>query len=156
MFTRALKKCESAMTVITGALFFLVLLVTVTNIVLRNVLGVSWLFMDGLLRLSFIWMVFTGTAVLYYRNDHLVMDFFSGKFSPPTAKAIMLLQHGMFLIFAVVMVVYGIQVTKVRMGIPFETWDLPTGYAYVAVPVNGLLMGLFCLDKIITVSGGKA
>lgn len=153
MFARIMKTCESVMTKITGALFFIVLLVTVTNILLRNVLGVSWLFMDAILRLSFIWMVFTGTAVLYYRNDHLVMDFFSGKFSPKLASRIMLVQHVLFLAFAVIMVVYGLQVTRVRMGIPFETWKLPTGYAYVAVPINGLLMGLFCIDKIFSTKG---
>jgi TRAP-type C4-dicarboxylate transport system permease small subunit len=141
------------MTMYTGALFFGVLLITVTNIVLRNVLGVSWLFMDGLLRLLFIWMVFSGTAVLYYRNDHLVMDFFSGKFSPRMARRIDLIQQLLFLVFMAILVFYGMQITKVRMGIPFETWNLPTGYAYVAVPVNALLMGLFCIEKILTLRG---
>jgi TRAP-type C4-dicarboxylate transport system permease small subunit len=143
------------MTMYTGALFFGVLLITVTNIVLRNVLSVSWLFMDGLLRLLFIWMVFSGTAVLYYRNDHLVMDFFSGKFSPKMARRIDLIQQVLFLVFMVILLFYGMQITKVRMGIPFETWNLPTGYAYVAVPVNALLMGLFCIEKIITLRGSK-
>jgi len=141
------------MTMYTGALFFGVLLITVTNIVLRNVLSVSWLFMDGLLRLLFIWMVFSGTAVLYYRNDHLVMDFFSGKFSPRMARNIDMIQQLLFLVFMGILVFYGLQITKVRMGIPFETWNLPTGYAYVAVPVNALLMGLFCIEKIITLRG---
>ena len=141
------------MTMYTGALFFGVLLITVTNIVLRNVLSVSWLFMDGLLRLLFIWMVFSGTAVLYYRNDHLVMDFFSGKFSPKMARRIDMIQQLLFLVFMAILVFYGMQITKVRMGIPFETWDLPTGYAYVAVPVNALLMGLFCIEKILTLRG---
>ena len=143
------------MTMYTGALFFGVLLITVTNIVLRNVLSVSWLFMDGLLRLLFIWMVFSGTAVLYYRNDHLVMDFFSGKFSPKMARRIDLIQQVLFLVFMVILLFYGMQITKVRMGIPFETWNLPTGYAYVAVPVNALVMGLFCIEKIITLRGSK-
>ncbi len=153
MFGRIMKRCESIMTMYTGALFFGVLLITVTNIVLRNVLGVSWLFMDGLLRLLFIWMVFSGTAVLYYRNDHLVMDFFSGKFSPRMARRIDLIQQLLFLVFMAILVFYGMQITKVRMGIPFETWDLPTGYAYVAVPVNALLMSLFCIEKILTLRG---
>jgi len=139
----------------TGALFFGVLLITVTNIVLRNVLSVSWLFMDGLLRLLFIWMVFSGTAVLYYRNDHLVMDFFSGKFSPKMARRIDLIQQLLFLVFMAILVFYGMQITKVRMGIPFETWNLPTGYAYVAVPVNALVMGLFCIEKILTLRGNE-
>jgi TRAP-type C4-dicarboxylate transport system permease small subunit len=26
------------------------------------------------------------------------------------------------------------------MRIPFDTWDLPTGYAYVAIPICGAIM----------------
>ena len=149
MFSNILKKTVSIMTKITGFLFFVVLLVTVTNILLRNVLSISWLFMSGLLRLSFIWMVFTGTAVLYYNNDHLIMDFFSGKFSVKWHKIVDILEQVMFLLFCAVLVFYGIQVTKVRMGIPFETWKVPTGYAFVAVPVNGFIMALFSIEKLI-------
>ena len=149
MFSNILKKTVSIMTKITGFLFFVVLLVTVANILLRNVLSVSWLFMSGLLRLSFIWMVFTGTAVLYYNNDHLIMDFFSGKFSVKWHKIVDILEQVMFLLFCAVLVFYGIQVTKVRMGIPFETWKVPTGYAFVAVPVNGFIMALFSIEKLI-------
>ena len=149
MFSNILKKIVSIMTRITGFLFFVVLLVTVTNILLRNVLSVSWLFMSGLLRLSFIWMVFTGTAVLYYNNDHLIMDFFSGKFSVEWHKIVDVFEQILFLLFCAVLVFYGIQVTKVRMGIPFETWKVPTGYAFVAVPVNGFIMALFSIEKLM-------
>jgi TRAP-type C4-dicarboxylate transport system permease small subunit len=149
MFSNILKKIVSIMTRITGFLFFVVLLVTVTNILLRNVLSVSWLFMSGLLRLSFIWMVFTGTAVLYYNNDHLIMDFFSGKFSVKWHKIVDVFEQILFLLFCAVLVFYGIQVTKVRMGIPFETWKVPTGYAFVAVPVNGFIMALFSIEKLM-------
>lgn len=149
MFSNILKKTVSIMTKITGFLFFVVLLVTVANILLRNVLSVSWLFMSGLLRLSFIWMVFTGTAVLFYNNDHLIMDFFSGKFSVKWHKIVDIIEQVMFLLFCAVLVFYGIQVTKVRMGIPFETWKVPTGYAFVAVPVNGFIMALFSIEKLM-------
>jgi TRAP-type C4-dicarboxylate transport system permease small subunit len=149
MFSNILKKIVSIMTRITGFLFLVVLLVTVTNILLRNVLSVSWLFMSGLLRLSFIWMVFTGTAVLYYNNDHLIMDFFSGKFSVKWHKIVDVFEQILFLLFCAVLVFYGIQVTKVRMGIPFETWKVPTGYAFVAVPVNGFIMALFSIEKLM-------
>jgi TRAP-type C4-dicarboxylate transport system permease small subunit len=43
-------------------------------------------------------------------------------------------------IFLAILVLKGIEVTKVRMRIPFDTWDLPTGYAYVAVPICGAIM----------------
>lgn len=155
MYNKFLQRFESILTLITGYLFLAVLLITATNIMLRNVLGVSWLFMDGLQRLLFIWMVFTGTSVLYSRNEHLVMDFFSGKLSAKMSRSIDLIHNIMFMAFVVILIIYGIQITRVRMTIPFETWKLPTGYAYMAVPVNAAVMGLFCVDKLIKTIGGK-
>jgi TRAP-type C4-dicarboxylate transport system permease small subunit len=64
-----------------------------------------------------------------------------------------MIQQLLFLVFMGILVFYGIQITKVRMGIPFETWNLPTGYAYMAVPVNALLMGMFCIEKILRLRG---
>ncbi|MGD1832589.1 MAG: TRAP transporter small permease [Sphaerochaetaceae bacterium] len=149
MYSRILKKIESIMVKLTGLLFFCILCITVTNIVLRNVLGVSWLFMDGLLRLMFIWMVFLGSSILFYRNDHLIMNFFSDKFSDRAFVIVDMLQHVLFLLFMGILVYYGIHVTSIRMTIPFETWDLPTGYAYMSVPVNAVIMALFAVEKII-------
>ena len=45
-------------------------------------------------------------------------------------------------------VAYGLSIAKVRMRISFETWKFPTGVAYLAAPVSGMIMIVFCIDKI--------
>ena len=90
MFEQMLNRAERVIENVTAVLFIALLGFTSLNIVLRNLLGVSWLFVDGLLRLMFIWMVFLGTSALYYRNDHLVMDFFQGKMPPRLRGAVIL------------------------------------------------------------------
>ena len=154
MFHVLLKKLEHSMRLVTGGLFFSILLVTVTNILLRNILGVSWLFMDGLLRLLFIWMVFLGTSVLYYNDDHLIMNFFSDKFSKISFTRLQIIQDILFILFMGVLIIYGFQVVKVRMTIPFETWNVATGYAYMSVPVNAFIMILFTIQKLQMIRKG--
>lgn len=149
MFGRVLKHTERVIENTAAVLFIALLGFTSLNIVLRNVLGVSWLFVGGLLRLMFIWMVFLGTSALYYRNDHLVMDFFQGKMPPRMRGAVVLTGEILFLVVTLVLIGYGIEVTRVRMDIPFETWNVPTGYAYLAVPVCAFIMALFCVNHII-------
>jgi len=34
------------------------------------------------------------------------------------------------------------------MRIPFDTWDLPTGYAYMAVPICGAIMTAVTLVRM--------
>ena len=132
----------------SGVLFAGVFLVTVLNISLRNLGGVTWLWIPGVSRLLFIWAVFMGTAVLYKTNDHLIMDFFLNRFSPARRQRLELAINIAFLAFLVLFVAYGLSIAKVRMRISFETWKFPTGVAYLAAPVSGMIMIVFCIDKI--------
>lgn len=141
-------KIQQVLAVTAGLLFSGVFLVTVLNIILRNVAGIAWLWIPGASRLMFIWTVFLGAAVLYYHNDHLLMDYFVAKISPPKRRRFDFVIHGVFLIFLILIVIYGTEIARVRMRISFETWRFPTGVAYFAAPVASCFMGLFCINKL--------
>ena len=143
------------LTRLSGVLFIGVFAVTVLNITLRNLGGVTWLWIPGVSRLLFIWTVFMGTAVLYERNDHLVMDFFVSKLAPQKRARLELAINFVFLAFLVVFLMYGLSIAKVRMRISFETWKFPTGVAYLAAPISGAFMILFCINKIRRFVKGK-
>jgi TRAP-type C4-dicarboxylate transport system permease small subunit len=136
------------LTRLSGVLFAGVFAVTILNISLRNLGGVTWLWIPGASRLLFIWTVFMGTAVLYERKDHLIMDFFVSKLPPEKQARLQLAINIVFLVFLVLFVIYGLNIAKVRMRISFETWKFPTGVAYLAAPVSGSIMILFCINKI--------
>jgi TRAP-type C4-dicarboxylate transport system permease small subunit len=136
------------LTRLSGVLFAGVFAVTVLNISLRNLGGVTWLWIPGVSRLLFIWTIFMGTAVLYERKDHLIMDFFVNKLAPEKQARLQLAINSVFLAFLVLFVIYGLNIAKVRMHISFETWKFPTGVAYLAAPVSGSIMILFCINKI--------
>ena len=133
---------------IAAVLFISLFLVVVLNIALRNVFGVSWLWIPGMSRLLFIWTVFLGTTVLYERHDHLLMDFFVAKLATSARVKLEAFVNVCFLAFDFVLIYYGIKVVQLRTGIPFETWDFSTAYAYAAVPVAGVIMMYLCLNKL--------
>ncbi|MCX7787231.1 MAG: TRAP transporter small permease [Spirochaetes bacterium] len=129
----------------SGVLFLGLLVLNVLRIFLRYFFGISWLWVPDLSRLLFIWIVFLGSACLYGGGEHLVMDYFISKLDYGIASKLRrFVLAGECVLFIVLMGV-GIQMTIVRMGIPFDTWDLPTGYAYLAVPISGAIMMFFCL-----------
>jgi TRAP-type C4-dicarboxylate transport system permease small subunit len=56
------------------------------------------------------------------------------------------------------MLVWGTRIFLVRLNIPFDTWDFPTGWAYLAVPATALLMIVFAVNamwKILSRTGAK-
>ena len=134
---------------ISAGLFFVMLFgVNILQILLRNFVGITWFWIPGFSRLVFIWTVFLGTAALYATDDHLLMDFFVNKMRPETRRRLDIFINLVFLIFLFCLIVYGLMVFKVRMNVPYTSWNFPTGYAYLAVPVCGILMLAFCLNKL--------
>ena len=128
--------------------FISLFLVVVLNIVLRNVFGATWLWIPGMSRLLFIWTVFLGTVVLYERHDHLVMDFFVSKMRDRNRARLELVINLVFLVFDILLIVNGFRVVRIRRGIPFETWNFSTSWAYLAVPAAAILMLYLCLNKL--------
>ncbi len=124
--------------------------ITVLNIVLRNVAGVAWLWIPALARLLFIWIVFLGIAAAVRRNEHLVVDYFQRRMPPRLRKAVIIGIHLASLPFFAMLFVYGREVARVRMRIPFDTWQIPTGWAYMAVPVAAVILIVFTLERLAT------
>ena len=133
---------------VTGTLFLALFFLNILRIFLRYFLGVAWLWEPDFSRLLFIWIVFIGATVLYVGKGHLVVDYFLNRMKSKTRERMHLVIDLVTVIFLVVLVLKGIEVTKVRMRIPFDTWDLPTGYAYMAVPICSALMILVTMIRM--------
>ena len=131
-----------------GMVFVMLFSVNILRILLRNFVGITWFWIPGFSRLVFIWTVFLGTAALYAAYDHLLMDFFVNKMRVETKRWLDIFINLIFLVFIVCLIVYGYMVFRVRMNVPYTSWNFPTGYAYLAVPVCGILMLAFCLNKL--------
>lgn len=135
---------------VLAALFMLLFLVTMLNIVLRNVGGVTWLWIPGFMRLVFIWLVFLGIAVAYRRSDHLVVDLALKSLGSRARGWATFAIETVQVPFFVLLLTFGIEVARVRMRISFETWQVPTGYAYLAVPVSAVILLAFALERLVT------
>jgi TRAP-type C4-dicarboxylate transport system permease small subunit len=133
---------------VAGALFLALFILNMLRIFLRYLLGIAWLWEPDFSRLLFIWIVFIGATVLYVGKGHLVVDYFVNSMQPKTRERMHFVIDLTTLIFLVVLVLKGIEVTKVRMRIPFDTWDLPTGYAYMAVPICAAIMIIVTLVRM--------
>lgn len=133
---------------VAGTLFLVLFLLNILRIFLRYFLGVAWLWEPDFSRLLFIWIVFVGATVLYVGKGHLVVDYFLNQLHPKNRERMHFMIDLATAIFLVVLVLKGIEVTKVRMRIPFDTWDLPTGYAYMAVPICSAIMIIVSLVRM--------
>ncbi len=134
--------------VVTTVLFISIFGLYVIQIVLRYIIGTTWLWAPDAIRLMFVWAVFLGASVLYAANGHLAVDALVTRFSETHQRLIAIFVELMALGFFAVVFFRGIEIAQKRMRIPFDTWDIPTGYAYAAVSVGAVLMFLIGIDRI--------
>ncbi|GAI90576.1 hypothetical protein ES703_05427 [subsurface metagenome] len=145
MVNYMVKKIEG----LVGILFITLFLLNIFRIGLRYFWGVSWLWVPDFSRLIFIWAVFLGASVLYARREHLEMDFFVNKMRESTWEKLSLFIDLCLAIFLAILIIEGFKISKIRMRIPFDMWDIPTGYAYAAVPICSAIMFIITINKLI-------
>jgi TRAP-type C4-dicarboxylate transport system permease small subunit len=114
----------------------------------RYLFGVGAIWIPDLTRLLFIWMVFLGTALMHQRKRHLVIDVLLLKFPGPARRTIETLIALGMLGLAGVMAAVGWRIMQIRMDIPYTGLEIPTGYAYLAVPVAAALIALTSLATL--------
>ncbi len=135
---------------IAGALFSLLFVLNVVRITARTLWGASYIWMPDFSRLLFVWIVFIGATAVYAAKDHLVMDFVVTKFPAAFRRALDFSLKILMLVFLSVLVHQGFIVSRTRMRIPYDMWDVPTGYAYMALPAMAAVMLLLTVEDLLT------
>jgi TRAP-type C4-dicarboxylate transport system permease small subunit len=131
---------DRGLSAIIGAGLTAIFLLNMYQVVGRYLFSVGAVWIPDVTRFLFIWMVFLGTALLHLRKKHLVIDFVQLRMPQLLRGATEGLISGSMLVMAVIFLVVGWRIMQIRMDIPYTGWEVPTGYAYLAVPVAAALM----------------
>jgi len=97
-----------------------------------------------------VWMVLAGSVVAMRKRDHVAIDLLVEKF-PSGVRHFLKIAVSLTIIYVCwFMVWYGVSFTKMGMQriIPSMDW-LKFGYAYLALPVGFLLLGIVCLELLV-------
>lgn len=144
---KAMKGLADVIGMIAGILFLALFIANIIQILNRYLFGISFLWVPDLTRMLFIWVVFLGGATAYIRKQHLMIDFVKDKFSHRTVQRTDELVDLVMVGFLILLIVKGIRITLVRLNIPYDSWNVPTAVAYVAVPVAGFIMLLATVSR---------
>ncbi|MCX7030674.1 MAG: TRAP transporter small permease [Spirochaetes bacterium] len=134
---------------LAAAAFLLLFLLSVLQIVLRYFFGESLFWLPDLVRFLFIWCIFAGAAVMYYRHEHIVVDFLVKRSREGTQDVLALIQDLVMIIFLAILIYQGIVVSILRMRLNFTVLPLPTGYAYLSIPVAAAVMLLVSAVDVV-------
>jgi TRAP-type C4-dicarboxylate transport system permease small subunit len=126
---------------IMALLMLFIVLLLFSEVIGRYVLNspISWA--EEMATYAFIWMIYIGSGVAFYRHAHIRVDYISYKLTPETMKKIELGLNLIMAFFFIFLLVMGL-----RFAIPnlhADSYTLPViklGWIYAAVPIGALLM----------------
>lgn len=130
------------------AVMLCVLVITVgANVTGRFVFNYSLAWADELSRYVFIWVIFIGAALAYFRDEHIAVDLLVKRLGPRPAAALNLLRD--LLVLAVLLVLLwgsvGVMTTFAQTS---AILGVPLRLVNVSVPIAAALMTLMCGYKI--------
>jgi TRAP-type C4-dicarboxylate transport system permease small subunit len=137
---RVRRRLDGALSSTIGAGLAVIFLLNMYQVGGRYLFGIGSVWIPDVTRFLFIWMVFLGTALVHLRGRHLVIDYVRERLPRGLRRAAEAAIHAGMLGLAGVLLVGGWRIMTIRMDIPYTGWEVPTGYAYLAVPVAAVLI----------------
>ena len=137
--------------VAVGGGFLLIFLLTVIYQMLSRYLGISATWTEDVSMYSFIWAVFMGAGAMVYEKSHFAFTSISDMMKNKRVKNILsILISLVMLYFSVLMIYYGLQVTKQFWN---YTWiNIPSfkrGPTWLCIPLCGLTSSIYLLYQIV-------
>src|SRR5699024_3648310 len=133
----------------TVALFALLVVIVVWQVVSRQVLNAPSTWTEEAARMAFVWLGLFAAALVFGERGHIAVEFVARKFSAAGQRRMGIIVQSVVLIFAVLIFVWGGWAvsmnawTQNRSALPFTL-----GQMYLALPIAGLLIAFYSVYYI--------
>ncbi len=118
----------------------------------RFILGAPSRWTEEVATFLLIWVALLGAAVAFSRGEHLGLDYFVKKLHPEAQLLLAVVVQGLIIAFASSAMVFGGYVLvseTLQVGQVTPALGIKMGYVYLAVPVSGVFIILFCLERTL-------
>lgn len=150
---KGLKKLSDLLSkIISGFLFFFIsVLVAITflQVLSRFVFHIPIVWSEEVVRMSFIWIIFLGSAIAVKEGIHLTLDMIVSSFGEKWRYFIRLIILGLIFIAAGIICYGGFNYVVRNIGKTAVTMQIPSNVVYVSAPISALLMMFFTIEQFI-------
>ena len=134
-----------------GTLFLSIFLITVVLQVSSRYLGIATTWTEEVAMYSFIWAVFMGASAMVYEKKHFAFTSLSENLKSESLKSIVsIIISVIMLIFATLMVKYGVEVTKQFWNYKWISLPkLTRGLTWMCLPICGVTSIIYLIQLMI-------
>lgn len=141
---------ETSLKIVLLVLVAGIVIATMLQIVARFILMVSIPWTDELARYLMIWASFIGLGVAYRKRALICVEFFREKLPPHLLKTALLISDLLCSLFAIIIVIYGVQLCIQNAGQVSPSMRISLGIIYAIVPLGCFLFVLFAFESVVS------
>src|SRR5947207_8188446 len=145
---RSFDRLELILMIVCGVLCFGFSLSVTADIVTRTI-GSPWLWLQEVTSTLFIYAIFIGAAVATRRNDHLYLTAISEAMHGTPRLIVEIMIRVVVLCVAICLIWYGYLNYLRGFGSFRLPSDTPIASLYAAIPLSGVLIGLFAIEQLV-------
>ena len=152
---KALDILSNVLQSLAGILFIFIFSINVAGIICRTFLNFSLLWVADVNNLSTAWMLALGMSIAIYKKSHLTIEIIRDKFPQKVKKVLEIVLTLLMIAFFVSLVFSGWETVVMKMTIDFTVLGIPTGYAFMALPVFAFFSVIFMTYRLVNITLSK-
>lgn len=152
---KALDILSNVLQTISGSLFLFIFIVNVAGIICRTFLNFSLLWVADVCYLSIAWMLALGMSAAIYKKGHITIEFIRDKFPQKVKKVLEIVLTLIMIVFLINLIFSGWETVIMKMRIYFVVLNIPTAYAFMALPVFAFFSAIFMTYRLVNITLSK-
>jgi TRAP-type C4-dicarboxylate transport system permease small subunit len=124
-------------------------ILTLTQVVARYIFNSPFTWTEEISRYLFIWSIMLAIGIGIRKGIHIGFDLILNRLKGTAANIIIIVNTALIGFFGAYIVLHGIKLIIAGGNIKTSGIRLPYGYIYAAVPLGGLLIFIFSIEKLL-------
>lgn len=145
MILRVMEKIQLVLGVACLSIFFIAILIQVFS----RYLGISVMWSEEVANFSFIWSVFMGASIMFYRKEHFKFNMLSEKLQGKKKIYLDIVNNLILLSFNVLILYYGVQTVENFWNYTWISLPLKMGYVWMCIPIMGFTMSVYTVSHLL-------
>lgn len=145
-------KIEKILSAFLGLLMALMVLDVTWQVATRFILNEPSSYTEELARFLLVWIGLLGAAYAYRKKAHLGLDILSQKLEGQAKRRLDIFISLVCILFACLIMIYGgtkLMLLTLDLEQTSAALQVKIGYLYSVIPLSGLLIVLFSIDRIL-------
>ena len=148
---KALDILSNMLLTISGILFIFIFSINVAGIICRTFLDFSLLWVTDASNISIAWMLALSMSVAIYKKIHLTIEIIRNKLPQNVKKVLEIVLTFIIIVFFINLLFSGWKTGIMKMSIDFTVLGIPTGYAFMALPVFAFFSVIFMTYRLVNI-----